>query len=421
MAHGQENTGVSTARGRPPRRRLPWGIWTLVAGPGLVAMFADTDAGSVITVAQSGAQWGYHLLLPNLLLIPAMVMAQELGVRLGLGTRQGAVALTLRYCGRAPAGLVLAALTVSCFGALVSQLSGLAGVAQVIGVPVWAAMAVVVPGLIMMIGNGSYHSVERVALFLGLSELAFLVMAWRAAPGMTPILQQASRLPLRNGSYLYLLAANLGTSVIPWALLYQQSACVRRGFSVQHLRAARLETIVGVVLCQMITSALLIAAGATLGDRTALTTIAQFESAFVATLGVGIGRAVFLFGLTGSALVAIIVVCLTLAWTISDVLGVKRSLEYRSRHAPWFYATLSAMLVAGGVLVSSGVDLPALAVAAGTVNAILLPLILGLLYWLARTKLPKPLRLHGTYAVLVAFVLLVTSGVGLYAGIAGLL
>ena len=52
-------------------------------------MLADTDAGSVITVAQSGAQWGYRLLLPNLLLIPIMFIAQEMALRLGL--RRGRV------------------------------------------------------------------------------------------------------------------------------------------------------------------------------------------------------------------------------------------------------------------------------------------------------------------------------------------
>ena len=40
-----------------------WRRFLLVAGPGLVVMLADTDAGSVITAAQSGAQWGYRLLL----------------------------------------------------------------------------------------------------------------------------------------------------------------------------------------------------------------------------------------------------------------------------------------------------------------------------------------------------------------------
>ena len=29
--------------------------------------------------------------------------------------------------------------------------------------------------------------------------------------------------------YLYLLAANLGTSVMPWAIFYQQSAMIDKG------------------------------------------------------------------------------------------------------------------------------------------------------------------------------------------------
>jgi len=50
---------------------------------------ADIEAGSVITLAQSGAQWGYRLLLMQILLVPLMFMAQELTVRLGLCTGKG--------------------------------------------------------------------------------------------------------------------------------------------------------------------------------------------------------------------------------------------------------------------------------------------------------------------------------------------
>ena len=49
-------------------------------------MLADTDAGSVITAAQSGAQWGYRLLLLQLLLMPILYIVQELTVRLGIVT-----------------------------------------------------------------------------------------------------------------------------------------------------------------------------------------------------------------------------------------------------------------------------------------------------------------------------------------------
>ena len=66
-----------------------WRRFLAVAGPGLVVMLADTDAGSVITAAQSGAQWGYRLLLLQFILIPILYIVQELTVRLGAVDRQG--------------------------------------------------------------------------------------------------------------------------------------------------------------------------------------------------------------------------------------------------------------------------------------------------------------------------------------------
>jgi Mn2+/Fe2+ NRAMP family transporter len=384
-------------------------------------MLADTEAGSVITVAQSGAQWGYRLLLPNLLLIPVMFVAQEVAMRLGLATRQGAVAQVLHRYGRVAAGVLLGALAASCFGALVSELSGLAGAAQSFGIPVGVTMAAAVGGLIAIVATGSYRSVERVALSLGALELAFLAMAWRASPGFAPIARQAVHLPLHDRSFLYLLAANLGTSVIPWTLLYQQSASVDKGLAPQDAKAARWETLAGVVVCQTVTSALLIAAAATLGHGMPLDTIAEIETAFTVTLGAGIGRVVFALGLSGGALVATIVVCLTLAWTVGEVLGVHHALERHPRQVPAFHASLSLMLAACGALVASGINLVSLAIGAGVLNALLLPLVLGFLYCLARRASMGPLRLRGAYAVLVALAFLATSLTCLYAGLAGLL
>jgi Mn2+/Fe2+ NRAMP family transporter len=403
------------------RRGVFWRQLLYAAGPGLVVMLADTDAGSVITVAQSGAQWGYRLLVPNLLFIPIMFLAQELALRLGLGTGRGAAELVLRRIGRGPAVFLLMTLGVSCFGALVSEMSGLAGAGAAFGLPVWATVGATVVGLIVMVATGSYRSVERVALFLALFELAFFVIAWKAQPDLGQLMHDVRRQPLHDRDYLYLLAANLGTSVIPWALFYQQSASVDKGLGLAHIKAARIETFAAVVLCQAITSAILIAAAATLGNGAPLETVEQIGTAFTATLGSTIGRLVFVFGLTGSALVSTIVVCLTLSWSVGEVLGVRHSLEHRPSQAPWFYGALAAMLIAGGALVSSGVNLVELSVAAGVVNAVLLPIVLGFLYWLARTSLPQSLRLQGRYGVMVAIVFLLTGGVALYAGLVGAL
>ncbi|MGO8739270.1 MAG: divalent metal cation transporter, partial [Rhodoblastus sp.] len=61
-------TDLSVATPRRTRLRN----FLAVAGPGLVVMLADTDAGSVITAAQSGAAWGYRLLWLQFALIPVL-------------------------------------------------------------------------------------------------------------------------------------------------------------------------------------------------------------------------------------------------------------------------------------------------------------------------------------------------------------
>ena len=82
-----------------------------------MVMLADTDAGSVITAAQSGAKYRYALVLPRLLMIPVPYLIQEMTVRLGLTTRLGHGALIRQTFGRRWALLSAVTLFVACVGA----------------------------------------------------------------------------------------------------------------------------------------------------------------------------------------------------------------------------------------------------------------------------------------------------------------
>ncbi len=395
-----------------------------VAGPGLVVMLADTDAGSVITAAQSGAQWGYRLLLLQLLIIPLLFVAQELTVRLALSTGKGYGELILKRFGPWVATVPMVTLIISCFGALVTEMSGLAGVGQLFGVPVWQTVGIVALAIFAMVCSGNYNTVERVALVLGVFEFAFFVVAWHARPDYGQMLAQLKDMPLSDRNYLYLLAANLGTSIMPWTIFYQQSALIDKGLDISHLKAARLDTFSGAVLCQIITAAVLIAAAAAFGAHGGgmiLDSVPQIAQAFTAVLGENAGRITFAIALSGGALVATIVVCLSAAWAMGEISGRRHSLADHPRDAPWFYAAFGLMLLAGAILVSSGVNLVRLAIATGVINALLLPVALGFLYWLARNELPAQHRLKGAYACCVAAIFLITASVGLYAGISGAL
>jgi hypothetical protein len=67
-----------------PRRSWMARVLTLLAvmGPGLIVMVGDNDAGGVATYTQAGQNYGTSLLWVLLLLIPVLIVNQEMVVRL---------------------------------------------------------------------------------------------------------------------------------------------------------------------------------------------------------------------------------------------------------------------------------------------------------------------------------------------------
>ncbi|TDR81568.1 NRAMP family divalent metal transporter [Paludibacterium purpuratum] len=394
-----------------------------IFGPGLVVMLADTDAGSIITAAQSGAQWGYKLLLLQILLIPVLYIVQELTVRLGTVTGKGHGDLIKHHFGRRWGWLSVGTLLAACLGALLTEMSGLVGVGQMYGIPAWQMLSAAVAGLSLMAYTGSYRSVERIAIALGAFELVFVVVACKARPEGAAMLAGLSSMPLGNHDYLFLVAANIGAVIMPWMVFYQQSAVVEKGLRVHHLRAARWDTAIGAVVTQVIMAMVLIVTAATLASRghshAELNTVQQIADAITPFLGEQTGKLLFGMGMIGASLVAAIVVTLTAARALGELMGYRHTLEHSPRQAPWFYATYTLSLLLAALFVGSGASMITIGVGVQVMNALLLPIVLGFLYLLAR-RLPSPYRLKGAYAWVAASIIGVTVCLGVYSGIAGL-
>jgi len=389
-------------------------------GPGLVVMFADTDAGSVITASQSGAVWGYKLLLLQIVLIPIVYIVQELAVRLGLVTGKGHGELIREYFGKKWAWLSVSTLMIACLGALVTEFAGVAGAGLLFGIPPWLSVGMAVLLLSIVAWTGSYLSVERIAILIGSFELIFLVVAWWAHPSPAAMLNGLTQIPWRQPGYMFLVVANVGAVIMPWMVFYHQSAVVDKGLKVKDLRASRRDTALGAVITQLIMIAILVATAATIGKNRpgqSLDTVQQIADALTPFLGKTVGTILFAMGMVGASLVAAIVVSLATAWGLGEVSGYKRSLEHNPREAPWFYIIYTSMLIIGGVTVVSGINLIDLSVGVQVMNAALLPIVLGFLYLLALKALPKRYRLHGPYAVVVGVIVAAASILGIYAAI----
>ncbi|MHB1872810.1 MAG: NRAMP family divalent metal transporter [Steroidobacteraceae bacterium] len=405
----------------PPRRALAQ--FLAVLGPGLVVMLADTDVGSVITAAQSGAQWGYRLLALQFVLIPILYIVQELTVRLGIFTGKGHGELIRERFGAFWAYVSVAGLSVATAGALLTEFSGVAGISDLYGVPRLAGVALAAAILLVVVWTGSYGRVERVALAMGGFELAFFGIAWVSHPEAGALLRGIADVPFHDHGYMTLAAANIGAVIMPWMVFYQQSAIADKGLRPEEYRAARWDTAIGAVVTQLIMAAVLVAAAATLGrlnPNAKLDTVQQLSGAITPYLGEAWGRLVFSIGILGAGMVAAIVASLAGAWGWGEVTGFRHSLAHHPDEAPWFYGIYTTIIVAGAVIVVLVPDLVTLDIAVEVMNALLLPLVLGFLVALAATALPAGHRPRHAYFWVVVVVTALTTALGVYGGLIGL-
>lgn len=389
-----------------------------VWGPGLIVMLADTDAGSLITAAQSGAQWGYALVVPQLVLIPILYMAQEMTVRLGVVTQKGHGQLIREHFGPRWAGLSATTLLLSAVGALLTEFAGIAGVGELFGVSKWITVPVATVFLLGLAFTRSYRRVERIGIAIGLAEVAFIPAMLLCHPHVHQVIAGMGSLPLGNSGYVTLLAANIGAVIMPWMIFYQQGAVIDKGIKPADLKKERHDTLVGSVVTQviMITVVVALAASAYAAHRgMSLQTVGQIAHALSARLGSGVADVLVGAAILGAALVAALVVSVAGAWGMAEVLGWKHSLNQGPGRAnAKFYATYGLSHVVGALLVLTSADLIGLAVDVEVMNALLLPIVLGFLLLLEARALPPEYRMRGAYRVVATFACLAVIGFALF-------
>ena len=301
-----------------------WRTIASTVGPGLIVMLADTDAGNVVTAAQAGAEWRYRMLPLVLALIPMLYLVQELTVRLGIFTGRGHGELIRQRFGLGWAVLAILGLAAATAGSLVTEFSAVAGIGELYGVSRGLSLVAAAAGLLLVVITGSYRRVERIAIGVGLFELAFFVVAWRAHPDLSTLAKDALDPPLRNSEFAFLGTAMIGATFNPWMVFYQQSAIADKKLRPKDYAIARWDTAAGAVITQLLTGAVLVAVAATLGASAApatLTSVGEISRSFTPVLGETVGRLVFSAGVLGAAMVAAIVASLALAWGVGEITG----------------------------------------------------------------------------------------------------
>jgi NRAMP (natural resistance-associated macrophage protein)-like metal ion transporter len=314
-------------------------MFLALAGPGIIVMVADNDAGGITTYTATGAKYGTHLLWFLLLLGPVAYFVQEMTVRLGAVTKRGHAEAIFRAFGPFWGWFSLLDLVLTDWLTMITEFIGMTAALSIFHIP--PAVTVVLVCLIMgaMILSGRYWTWEKIALVFCLINLIYIPAAFIVQPSVSDILHHSFIPNLPPGGFtnelFFLLMANIGTTIAPWMLFFQQSSVVDKGLREKDIKYGKWDTAIGAFLTVVVACVLVIVCGKLLYGQ-------PVESAAEAAIkimptskftGTAIAIGLFDAGLLGA-------ICISLAssWAFGEVFGWAHSLNNKIKEAPWFYA-----------------------------------------------------------------------------------
>ena len=364
-----------------PRRTWRRRLLTLAAivGPGLIVMVGDNDAGGVSTYAQAGQDFGYSLLWVLVLLIPVLIVNQEMVVRLGAVTGVGYARLIAERFGRfwgwySVGGIfLLNFLTISTEFMGVSMAGAYFGLNQNVVVP---ASAVV---LIAITVTGNFRRWERAMFIFLFASLLVLPLAALSHPNPAAIASGFARPGIQGGltsNSALLIIAIVGTTVAPWQLFFQQSNVIDKRITPRWLQYEKADTVFGAFVVVVGASAIMMA---TASAFTGTSAFGMFENAGTVALGLKshlspAAGTIFALLLFDASIVGASAVTLATSYAFGDIFGLRHSLHRGIRDAKLFYSTYSAMVVvAAGIVLIPHAPLGLITTAVQALAGIMLP------------------------------------------------
>ncbi len=335
-------------------------MFPMVAGPGLIVMEADNDAGAVSTYVQAGAQYGTHLLWLLLLLLPITYFTQEMVARLGIATGQGHAAMIYTRFGKWWGRFSLADLLILNFLTLITEFAAVDLALARVGIPPVIAVPLSAAGLIALVLSGGYLRWERITIFLCLLDTAWLAIALLAHPRWPAVARHAllPNLPVGgpaggvSGVLVFLMIAIVGTTIAPWQLFFQQSCVAEKRLRFSDLKWERLDTLLGACFTIVVAGCMMIAGALAYRHQLPFNDPAQLAAALAPYAGRAVEGLILLLMVNASVLGAT-AISLSSAWAYGEVRKWPHSLHKKVREAPGFYAiyVLCIAAAAGIVLV----------------------------------------------------------------------
>ena len=363
------------------RRRLL--ALAVIIGPGLIVMVGDNDAGGVSTYAAAGQDYGASLLWTLILLIPVLVVNQEMVVRLGAVSGVGHGRLIFERFGKIWGRFAVSDLFVLNFLTIATEFIGISLGAQYFGVPAWVAVPLAGVLLVGITVTGRFETWERLMFVILFGNLLCIPLMLLCHPTLGTVVQHFVILGIQGGlssNGVLLIVAVVGTTVTPWQLFFQQSNVVDKRITPRWIPYERADTVIGAMVVVIGAAAIMIGTafafshtGRGAGNPNAFTNAFDLANELKARIGPAVG-AIFSILLIDASVVGASAVTLSTSYAFGDTFGVRNSLHRSWREAKSFYAMFTGLVtLAAAFVLIPGVPLGLVTTAVQALAGVMLP------------------------------------------------
>jgi len=349
-----------------------------VIGPGIIAANADNDAGGISTYSIVGAHFGLKMLWVLFLITISLGITQEMGVRIGLVTRQGLGGVIRENFGIKWVALAMLTMLIANLGTITAEFSGVAASFGIFGVNKYLVVPLAAFVVWMILFKGSFKTSQRIFLIFSAFYIVYIINGFVIKPDfleatkalVTPHIEWTT-------GFLVAMIALIGTTITPWGQFFIQSYVVDKGLDIKHYRAEKAEVYLGAFLTDIVSFFIIISTATVLYKHGIRITDAGDAALALKPLVGDFAQFLFAFGLFSASMLGAFILPVATAYAICEAFGWEYGFNTTWKTGKVFYTIILVSIIIPAILVLiPKVNLIKIMVVSQDINGVLLPIIL---------------------------------------------
>ena len=349
-----------------------------VIGPGIIAANADNDAGGITTYSAVGAHFGLKMLWILLLITFSLAITQEMGVRIGLITRQGLGGIIRENFGVRWTVFAMLAMLIANLGTITAEFAGVAASFSIFGISKDLVVPLAALAVWFILYKGSFKTTQKIFLIFSAFYLVYIINGFIVKPDFSAAFHSLITPTMEwTTPFLLTMIALIGTTITPWGQFFIQSYVVDKGLGIKHYRIEKAEVFFGAFLTNIVSFFIIISTAATLYKYGIRINDAGDVAMALRPLAGQFAQMLFAFGLFSASMLGALILPTATAYALCEAFGWESGFNTTWKTGKTFYSIiLGTIIIPALVILIPKAPLIKIMIWSQGVNGILLPVIL---------------------------------------------